>query len=208
MITVLVANMKGGAGKTTIATNLAAAYADSGLRTVLADADRQRSSLRWAESRPHTFAPITALDWTKGASQVPAGTARLIVDSPAGMPTRRMEDLVRLADVILIPIIPSVFDEGTTARFLSQLKEIKPVRKGKRPYALVRNRLRSRSRSVARLERFIGSLQCEAVGRIPDRAVFAEVAAEGGGVFDLPGKRGQTLRQDWFDILDFIEQQI
>lgn len=82
---------------------------------------------------------------------------------------------MRLADVILIPIIPSVFDEGTTARFLSQLKEIKPVRKGKRPYALVRNRLRSRSRSVARLERFIGSLQCEAVGRIPDRAVLPKL---------------------------------
>ncbi len=208
MITVLVANMKGGAGKTTIATNLAAAYADSGLRTVLADADRQGSSLRWAASRPATMGSVTALDWSKGSDDVPADTARLIVDSPAGMRSKRVDDLVRLADVVLVPIIPSVFDEGTTARFLSQLTEIKPVRKGKRPYALVRNRLRPRSRATDRLERFIATLECEAVGRIPDRAVFPEVAGEGCGVFDIPGKRGQVLREDWFDILEFIEKRV
>lgn len=207
MITVLVANMKGGAGKTTIATNLAAAYADSGLRTALADADRQRSSLRWAAARPETVGAITALDWSKGNDAVPAGTARLVVDSPAGMRTKRIDDLVRLADVVLVPIIPSIFDEETTARFLSQLKQIKPVRKGKRPYALVRNRVRARSRATEHLERFIASLDCEAVGRIPDRAVFPEVAGEGCGVFDIAGKRGHALREDWFEILNFIESQ-
>ena len=208
MITVLVANMKGGAGKTTIATNLAAAYADSGLRTALADADRQRSSLRWATLRPPTARSVTGLDWTKHDDGVPEGTARLIVDSPAGMRTKRVDDLVRLADVVLVPIIPSVFDEGTTARFLSQLKDVKPVRKGKRPYALVRNRVRLRSRATDQLERFIASLDCQAVGRIPDRAVFPEVAAEGRGVFDIAGKRGHVLREDWFEILDFIESHV
>jgi chromosome partitioning protein len=112
---------------------------------------------------------------------------------------------VRLADVVLVPIIPSVFDEGTTARFLAQLKEVKPVRKGKRPYALVRNRVRVRSRATEHLEGFIASLDCEAVGRIPDRAVYPEVAGEGCGVFDVVGKRGQALREDWLEILDFIE---
>ncbi len=205
MITVLVANMKGGAGKTTIATNLAAAYAGSGLRTALADADRQRSSLRWTKTRSETLAAITALDWTKGTGEVPPGTARLIVDSPAGMRTKHVDDLVRLADVILVPVVPSVFDEGTTARFLAQLKQVKPVRKGKRPYALVRNRVRVRSRATEHLEGFIATLDCAAVGHIPDRAVFPEVAGEGCGVFDIAGRRGEMLRSDWFEILEFIE---
>ncbi|MFO1153486.1 MAG: ParA family protein [Rhodospirillales bacterium] len=205
MITILVANMKGGAGKTTIATNLAAAYADSGLRTALADADRQQSSLRWTQTRPASLAAITGLDWTKDVGEVPTGTARLVVDSPAGMRTKHVDALVRLADVILVPIIPSVFDEGTTVRFLSQLQEVKPVRKGKRPYALVRNRVRPRSRASEHLERFIATLECEAVGRIPDRAVFPEVAAEGCGVFDIAGKRGHGFREDWFEILEFVE---
>ena len=205
MITVLVANMKGGSGKTTIATNLAVAYADGGRKTVLADADRQRSSLRWTKDRPATAAPVSGVDWTKQVDSVPKGTARLIIDSPAGMRTKRVDDLVRLADVILIPIVPSVFDEGTTARFLRQLKEVKPIRKGKRPYALVRNRVRRRSRATDRLDRFIETLDCDAVGRIPDLAIFPEVAAEGCSVFDVAGKRGWTLREHWSEILAFIE---
>ena len=207
MITVLVANMKGGSGKTTIATNLAVAYAVGGRMTVLADADRQRSSLRWTQARPATAAPVIGVDWTKQFDDVPKSTARLIIDSPAGMRTKRVDDLVRLADVILIPIVPSVFDEGTTARFLRQLKEVKSVRKGKRPYALIRNRVRRRSRATYRLDQFIATLDCEAVGRLPDLAIFPEVAADGGSVFDVTGKRARALREPWSEILDFIESR-
>lgn len=205
MITILVANMKGGSGKTTIATNLAAAYADSGQITVLADADRQQSSLRWTRDRPASSALVGGVDWTKQVKSAPKGTGRLIIDSPAGMRTKRVDDLVRLADVILIPIIPSVFDEGTTAHFLRQLQEVKPIRKGKRPYALVRNRVRRRSRAADRLDRFIETLDCDAVGRIPDLAIFPEVAAEGGSVFDIAGVRGRALREHWNEILAFVE---
>ena len=51
MRTFLVASSKGGAGKTTLATNLAAHYALDGKRTVLVDADRQHSATRWGEKR-------------------------------------------------------------------------------------------------------------------------------------------------------------
>ncbi len=207
MLTILVANMKGGSGKTTIATNLAAAYAGSGHVTVLADADRQQSSLRWTRDRPVTAALVGGVDWSKQVKSAPKGTRRLIIDSPAGMRTKRVDDLVRIADVILIPIVPSVFDEGTTAQFLRQLTEVKPIRKGKRPYALVRNRVRRRSRAANRLDRFIEAQDCDAVGRIPDLAVFPEVAAEGGSVFDVAGKRGWTLREHWSEILAFIEDR-
>jgi chromosome partitioning protein len=205
MITVLIANMKGGTGKTTTATNLAAAYANHGHKTVLADADRQQSSLRWVWARPSSAASVVGLDWTKGFEDVPKGTGRLIIDSPAGMRTKRVDDLVRLADVILIPIVPSVFDEETTARFLIQLKEVKPFRKGKRPYALVPNRVRRRSRATDRLDRFIETLDCDAVGRVPDLSIFQEVAGEGCGIYDVAGKRGRSLRENWLEILEFIE---
>ena len=56
MIAVLVANTKGGCGKTTISTHIAAAFANSGRRTALADADRQHSSFQWARLRPGTAA--------------------------------------------------------------------------------------------------------------------------------------------------------
>ena len=208
MICVLVANLKGGAGKTTIATNLAAAFAAGGIATALADADRQRSAMRWVKTRPTDVAPVTGVDWIKRFGAVPKGTARLIIDSPAGIRTKRVDALVRLADIILVPIVPSVFDEGTTKRFLGKLTAIKPVRKGKRPYALVRNRVRYRARASEQLDAFIAGLGCAAVGRVPDRAIYPELAARGCGIFDVAGKRGERLREDWYEILDFIESQV
>lgn len=70
MRAILVANVKGGCGKTTVATHLAAAFAAGGLNTVLADADRQRSSLLWCEMRPGHAAPIAPLDWRDRKSVV------------------------------------------------------------------------------------------------------------------------------------------
>ncbi|MBK8908381.1 MAG: ParA family protein [Rhodospirillales bacterium] len=206
MISVLVANMKGGAGKTTIATNLAAAFACNGLSTALADGDRQGSSLRWGKARPSSAAPVALLDWTRALEQAPRGTARLVIDSPAAMRATRIEELVARADVIVVPVVPSVFDQDTTAKFLGKLTAIKPVRKGKRPFALVQNRVRKRSRATEQLEAFISSLECHAVGRVPDRAIYPELAAEGRGVFDVTGARGAPLRSDWLEILDFIEE--
>jgi len=85
MITVLVANTKGGCGKTTVATHLAAAFAGAGLRSGLADADKQGSALGWLQVRPESAAPISTLDWRDGPEKLPKDLDRLIVDAPAGM---------------------------------------------------------------------------------------------------------------------------
>jgi chromosome partitioning protein len=90
MLKVLVASSKGGAGKTTIATNLAAYYAVDGKNTVLVDADRQGSSQRWAEKRAGMPNPVLGLsglrrDWPR---HVPDDAERVIVDSAAGPPAR------------------------------------------------------------------------------------------------------------------------
>src|SRR5690606_37617997 len=94
-ITVLVANPKGGCGKTTIATHLAAAFAGAGLRTGLADADRQGSSLGWLKARPQNAAPIQALDWRDGPDQPQSDLDRLILDAPAALKLKKVEELLR-----------------------------------------------------------------------------------------------------------------
>jgi chromosome partitioning protein len=103
MLRVLVANGKGGCGKTTIATTMAAAFARGGLMTALADADRQRLALAWLAFRPAEAASITGLDWRDGAAGTPARTQRLVVDAPAGLRARRLDDLVDAADLVVVP---------------------------------------------------------------------------------------------------------
>ena len=85
MITILIANSKGGCGKSTLSTNLASALAVAGHEVMLADADRQKSSLRWVARRPKTAKTIVGADWTKGPSEVPKKITRLIIDGPAGL---------------------------------------------------------------------------------------------------------------------------
>lgn len=204
MLTILVANSKGGCGKTTTATQLAAAFARSGLATALADADRQRSSLGWLERRPATVVAIRGLDWTKGPAKPPS-VDRLVVDAPAALKRGGLEDLVDTADVVLVPVLPSAFDEAATATLTAKLAALKPVRKGKKAVGVVANRLKARSRAAQRLEAFCAELDQPLAGRIADRAAYADLALEGLGVFDLDGTKAKGWREDWLPVVAFCE---
>jgi chromosome partitioning protein len=204
MISILIANTKGGCGKTTIATHLAAAFAGAGHRTALADADRQHSSLEWTRLRPGTAARVVALDWVDDLASPARGTERLVIDGAAAMRKKHVFELVKLADVIIVPVLPSAFDQGSTAAFLAQLHELKSIRKNKKPVGILRNRARPRTRAAARLLRFLDDVEHEDLGGLPDRTVYNEVAADGLSIFDLPGSRGQALRQDWDPLLRYL----
>jgi chromosome partitioning protein len=204
MISILVANTKGGCGKTTIAIHLAAAFATAGRRTALADVDRQGSSLEWSRLRPATAAPITAIDWSRQMSKIPRRTERLVIDAAAAMRKKQVFELVKMADAIVVPVLPSAFDQGSTAAFLAKLHELKSIRKSRKPVAIVRNRVRPRTRAAARLARFLVEIEHADLGALPDRAIYNDVAALGLTIFDLPGKRGENLRQDWAPLLDYV----
>jgi chromosome partitioning protein len=205
VIRVLVTNTKGGCGKTTIATNLATAFAAGGLGTALADVDRQKSSLDWLAARPADAAPIRGLDWRKAAGEVPKGVQRLVIDCPAALTRGEVEDLIREADIVVVPVLPSVFDEGSTRRFLERLEELKPVRKGRKSVAIVANRLRPRSRAVGRLETFLAGLGRPVAARLTDRSLYADLATKGQGLFDLDGAKVRAVRAEWQPLLGAIE---
>ena len=205
MIRVLVTNTKGGCGKTTVATNLAVAFAAGGLGTALAEVDRQKSSLDWLAARPATASPIRSLDWRKGAGDVPAGVQRLVIDCPAALRMGEVDDLIQEANLVVVPVLPSIFDEGSTRRFLERLEELKPVRKGKKPVALVANRLRARSRAAQRLDGFLAEIGQPVAARLSDLALYGELAAQGLGLFDFDGPRYRPARAEWQPLLRAIE---
>lgn len=206
MLTVLVANIKGGCGKTTVATHLAAAFARGGHATVLADADRQRSSLGWLELRPDTAAPITGQDWTHDFDRVPKHTARLVIDAPAALKTKQIEELVKMCDLVISPVLPGAFDEAATRRFLDKLEELKPIARNKKGVAVVGNRLRARTKAAERLDLFLDGVGHKVVTRLRDSQFYAEAAAAGLSLFDLKGKRVAEALADWLPLLEFTEQ--
>jgi chromosome partitioning protein len=206
MLRVLVTNIKGGCGKTTIATNLAAAFAAGGFATGLAEVDRQRSSLTWLKLRDHRGQRIESLDWRKEVGDTPADLQRVIIDAPANLRMKHVEGLIFAADLVVVPILASIFDEGSTERFLEKLEELKPIRKGKTNVALVANRLRPRSKATQRLELFLGRLGQPIAARLSDRAVYGELAVQGLSIFDVEGQAVRPVRDEWRPLLHVIEE--
>lgn len=206
MIRILVTNLKGGCGKTTIAVNLAGAFARGGLRTVLADADRQRSSLAWLGLRPAGAPAIEGVDWRKEPQAVDAGAARLVIDAPAALRVKEVEELLALADLVVVPVLPSLFDEGSSERFLARLDELKPVRRGRKPVLVVANRMRPRSRAGARLEAFLARIGHAPVARLADRALYGELAVRGLSLFDAAPATAAAPLGEWQPLLRRLEE--
>jgi chromosome partitioning protein len=195
MQTILVANPKGGSGKTTVATNVAGWLAGRRQRVALADHDPQRSATEWLARRPALFPAIAGLkpDATMRAAKG-AGPQWLVVDTPAGLHGNDLRIAVHGADVMLVPLTPSAFDMAATAHFLSAIGQYKAVKQGSLAIGIVAMRVDARTRSAAELDEFLKGFDFPLIAHLRDTQVYVHCARDGASVFDLPRSRGE---QDW-----------
>ena len=195
MRTILVANPKGGSGKTTLATNLAGWLAGKRQQVALQDLDPQRSSTEWLARRPALFPRIGELAHGMKARELrERGTQWLVADTPAGMHGDDLDDAVRRADVMLVPLTPSAFDMAATRHFLDAIRQFKAVKKGALAVAIVAMRVDARTRSAIELDQFLEGFDFPLVTHLRDTQVYVHCARDGASVFDLPRSRGE---QDW-----------
>ncbi len=195
MQTILVANPKGGSGKTTLATNIAGWLAGKRQRVGLQDADPQGSSTQWLARRPALFPSIAGFDAGSGRKEMKdTGLEWLVVDSAAGTRGDALRDAMRRADVMVVPVSPSAFDMAATAAFLGAIVEHKAVRERGLTVGLVAMRVDSRTRAAAELDEFLAGHAFPIVTHLRDTQVYVYCARDGLSVFDLPRSRGE---QDW-----------
>jgi chromosome partitioning protein len=193
--TILIANPKGGSGKTTLATNVAGWLAGKRQRVALSDTDPQRSATDWLTRRPALFPPIGGFTGELRKKELKdVGPQWLIVDSPAGLHGEALRDAIRRADVLLVPLVPSMFDMAATKRFLDQIAEYKAVKEGDLSVGIVGMRVDARTRSAAELDEFLEGFDFPVVTHLRDTQVYVYCARDGYSVFDLPRSRGE---QDW-----------
>ena len=205
MISILVANAKGGCGKTTIATNLAAAYASRGFQTWLIDADRQQSSRQWCALRRAEQPPITCQKWRDDLKLPNEAGQRVIVDAPAGVRTGAFATLLEKCDLAIVPILPSGFDITASERLLDRVDKLKPVRKGRKPVAVVVNRFRKGTRAGNQLLERLEETERTPTAIISDRAVYPDFAGTGEGIFEKTGRNFLPLVREWEPLIRFIE---
>ncbi|MGZ8270248.1 MAG: AAA family ATPase [Methylophilus sp.] len=196
---ILVANSKGGSGKTTLATNLAGYLATISNKVVLADLDRQQSSTQWLNRRP---ANVPSIQVQNDAFK----PEWMVTDSPAGLRDEKLAEAVKNADCIIVPIQPSAFDIGAASDFLKVLIEEKSVRKNKTFVALVGSRVNSRTNAAVGLAEFMDQTGFPVLAYLRNSQVYTTAAEQGLSIFDMrPSIVAQDIDQ-WSVLLDWVKQ--
>lgn len=203
MPVIVVANPKGGVGKSTLSTNIAGYFASRGHTVMLGDADRQQSSRLWLGLRPATARPISTWDISADLiAKPPKGTTHVVLDTPAGLHGWRFSDVVKMADRIIVPLQPSVFDIFATRAFLDELARHKHADKAQ--IGLVGMRVDARTIASGKLHEFVNSLSVPVLSYLRDTQNYVHLAAQGLTLFDVaPGRVEKDLEQ-WQPICDWL----
>ncbi len=206
MKTILVANQKGGCGKTLTAITLASALSVKGYKVALADADNQKSALQWLKQRPTTATPIQTLDWrsSKSIGDVSQNIEYLIIDAPGALTDEHAEQLVAEAHAIITPLQPSFFDIDSTRRFLKHLQDIKRIRKGKVQLLLLANRTKPNAANNKDIQAFFDKIDQQPIACISERTAYGKLAMQGLSVFDQSQKIYQDMQAQWQPVLNAI----
>ena len=206
MQTIVVANPKGGSGKTTLATNVAGWLAGRKRDVVLRDLDPQRSATEWLSRRPALFPAIAGLPREGKGNKDPDRDWR-VIDTPAGLHGDDLRDAVRRADVMLVPLTPSAFDMGATRHFLEAIHDYKAIRKGELALGIIAMRVDPRTHSAADLDTFLEAFAFPVVTHLRDTQVYVHCARDGASVFDLPRSRGEQDWEQWKPLTRWIARR-
>ena len=213
MRTILVLNSKGGTGKTTLATNLAAYYALAEYKVVLVDYDVQRSALDWLETRPEDRPVIHGVDGTQRGARIPRNADFVFMDAPAASHGETLVRLLRKAQTCIIPVVPSAIDLNAAVRFLDRLVRLGRVLNRKVRVGTVANRVRENSVGHHELQHFLRSVRLPDRRRLPFVAAlrstqsYVHAAERGLGIWELPPSKVRHDLELWEPLIKWLNSR-
>lgn len=204
MSIIVVANPKGGVGKSTLATQVAGFLARRGHSVMLGDADRQQSSGTWLRLRPPQARSIVT--WDASSDDVlrpPRGVTHVVLDTPAGLHGKALKTVLKRADKVLIPLQPSIFDIYATQGFLDELLERRSA--SGLEIGIVGMRVDERTIAAEQLREFVGRLGLPVITNLRDTQNYIHLAARGLTLFDVqPAQVARDLAQ-WQPLCQWLE---
>ena len=197
----VIANPKGGVGKSTIATNLAGYFTSRGHNVMLGDVDVQQSSRAWLNLRPAFLPPIQAWDISPGhVAKPPRGTTHMVLDTPAGLDGARLDEVLKIADKVIVPLQASMFDILATQEFLAKLA----AKRSKADIGVVGMRVNARTRAAEQLAHYVDGLGLPVLGYLRDTQNYVQLAAHGTTLWDVAPSRVEKDVEQWQELLAWV----
>ena len=205
---IMVLNSKGGCGKSTIATNLASYYAMEDYKVALVDYDPQASSVDWVERRPKDRPKVIGIAGHKdGMTHMPRNADIVIVDAPARAHGPELTRLVRHAETIIVPVLPSSIDMQAAGKFLIELKKVGRVTRREAKLAVVANRVRENTLIFDQLDEYLEKARVPYVAAFREAQNYIRAYTRGLGVFELPEYLAWTDWEQWDPLLEWLDSR-
>lgn len=205
---IMVLNSKGGCGKSTLATNLAVFFAREGREVCIADYDSQRSSLDWLALRPADLPAISGVPaFAEGIRGVARSTEVLIIDAPARVHGAELIELVRRAETIIVPVLPSSVDMKACSHFMADLLEVGKVSRKQARLAVIANRVREHTLIFEELELYLTQLKVPYLGSLREAQNYVRAYARGLGIMELPEYLAWPDWQQWEPITEWLDSK-
>ncbi len=207
---IMVVNAKGGCGKSTLATNIAAYFASQweNVNVTLADFDPQQSSMDWLAVRPEDRPPITGINaYREGLRGLSPHTDYLVMDAPASTHGSDLTGLLKHAETIVVPVLPSGVDMNAARRFIEELQRVGKVERKQVKIGLVANRVRENYSIFGELDEFLRHLRVPYLGHLRDAQNYVRAYSRGLGVWELPPYQGWLEWQQWEPIAQWLESR-
>ncbi len=205
---ILVLNAKGGCGKSTIATNLASYYAwEAEKNVVLADYDPQASSMAWLEARGEEWPEITGIAAYKEAVRPSSDTDVVVMDAPARVHGPELTQLIRKAETILFPVMPSPIDMRAATDYMQELKSTGRFQRGEIKIGVIANRVREHTIIFNQLFEFLRKLKVPYVATLRDTQNYIKAEERGVGIFEMaPSQVWQDI-EDWEPLVKWLRSK-
>jgi chromosome partitioning protein len=202
---IMVLNSKGGCGKSTLATNLASYYATQEQKVALVDYDPQGSSMEWLSRRPEDRPAISGVAaFQDGLRGLPRNADVAIIDAPARTHGKELTELLRHAETVIVPVLPSTIDIEASGRFLAELLETGKVSRKEIKVGVVANRVREYTLIAEELDEYLEKLKAPYITRLREAQNYIRAYTRGLGVFELPEYLAWPDWEQWQPLVDWL----
>lgn len=202
---IMVLNAKGGCGKSTLATNIASYFANEGADVALADYDPQRSGLDWLERRPDNRPKIAGVAaYSDGLRRVPRNADILVLDAPARSHGAELTNLVKHAETIVVPVLPSTIDMQATTRFLKEVQGLAKVQNKDVKIGAVANRVRDNTLIFDDLDEYLTKARVPYIAALREAQNYVRAYTRGLGIFELPEYLAWPDWEEWAPLTSWL----